>query len=47
MSAAAKAAHKEWTLDVISSAFTCEGHRFFSHACDGPTTPRTFCPKGF
>ena len=47
MSAAAKAAHKEWTLDVISRAFTCEGHRFFSHACDGPYDAAHILPKRF
>ncbi len=46
MSAAAKAAHKEWTLNV-TSAFTCELQQFFHHVCDGPVDACHIIPKRF
>ena len=47
MSAAAKAAHKEWTLEVQARAFHCEGHRFFVHTCDGTVDSAHIIPKRF
>ncbi len=44
MSAAAKAAHKEWTLDVVGR-FRCEGHDYFPHTCDGPMDAAHIIPK--
>ena len=46
MSAAAKAAHKEWTLEVLER-FTCELQALFPHKCDGVMDACHIIPKVF
>jgi len=44
MTKAAKKAHHDWTVEVLSR-FCCEGQRFFAHECDYQMDAAHIIPK--
>lgn len=46
MTKAAKKAHHDWTVEVLSR-FCCEGQRFFAHECDYQMDAAHILPKRF